>query len=113
MTSQSGYFGVGVRTTLSQRTSLYARLGINHTDGKTESRGYEVTTNETDLVTNFGLRTNITRQIELFTGLSFVESETTGHLGFEFQIREGWGIQLATTIGEDWNGAALCVVKRF
>ena len=111
--SQAGYVGVGVRRTLSQRTSLYARLGINHVDCKIESRGYEVSTDETDLATNFGLRTNLTRHIELFTGLAFVESETSGHLGFEFQIREGWGIQLATTIGEDWNGAALCVVKRF
>ena len=111
--SQAGYVGVGVDQTLNQRSSVYARLAINHVDGKIESRNYEVTTDETDLVTNFGLRTSITKYVELFTGLSFVESETSVHLGFEFQIREGWGVQLAATEGDDSNGAALGLVKRF
>ncbi|MCY4128238.1 MAG: hypothetical protein OXG15_03220 [Gammaproteobacteria bacterium] len=111
--SQAGYLGLGVDQTLSQRSSVYARLIINHVDGKIESRNYEVTTNETDLVANLGLRTSITKHFELFTGLSFIDSETSGHLGFEFQIREGWGIQLVATKGDDSNGAALGLVKRF
>lgn len=113
VTNQAGFVRIAVRRTLSQRSSVYAGLGINHVDGKIETHNYELSSNETNLVTNFGLRTSITRHVELFTGLSFVESETTGHLGFEFQIREGWGIQLATTMGDDWNGQALCLVKRF
>lgn len=92
---------------------MYAGLGISHVDGKIETRNYEQSNNETNLVTNFGLRTSVTKHVELFTGLSFVESETSRHLGFEFQIREGWSVQLATTIGDDWNGQALCLVKRF
>lgn len=111
--SQAGYIGVGVDQTLSQRSSLYATLVINHVDGKIESRNYEVSTDETDLVTNLGLRTSITKHVELFTGLSFVESESSGHIGFEFQIREGWGIQLVATKGDEWQGAVVGLVKRF